>query len=96
MIEYTDDEKEAIMKTEEFQRFFDRTTRIIERALEEGPDIFTDYSGIDSEDQERYVLCYKDIISSSIYLHVCRSVRCTSFGILTFKSKHIFLINIFL
>jgi dynein intermediate chain len=54
-MDLTDDEKDALMKTEEFQRFFDRTTRIIERALDEGPDIFTDYSGIDADDQERWV-----------------------------------------
>ena len=33
-----------IMMTEEFHCFFDRTTRVVERALAEDTDLFVDYS----------------------------------------------------
>lgn len=34
-----------IILSEEFQRFMDRAGRIVERALSESVDIYTDYSG---------------------------------------------------
>lgn len=43
------------MMTEEFQTFFNKTTRVVERALDEEIDIFVDYAGGESEDMERYV-----------------------------------------
>lgn len=43
------------MMTEEFQTFFNKTTRIVERALDEEIDIFVDYAGGESEDMERYI-----------------------------------------
>ena len=33
------------MLSEEFQRFFDRSTRLVERALWEEPNLFVDYTG---------------------------------------------------
>lgn len=40
-----------IILSEDFQRFLDRTSRIVERALGESVDIYTDYTGnMDGED----------------------------------------------
>ena len=50
----TEDEKRKIIGTEDFNRFVDKSSRIIERALTETCDIFTDYTGGDRDDQERY------------------------------------------
>ncbi|XP_013381208.1 cytoplasmic dynein 1 intermediate chain 2 isoform X2 [Lingula anatina] len=50
--ELSEEEKQQIMMSEDFVRFFDRSTRLIERALaEDVPNIFVDYSGT-GEDQE--------------------------------------------
>ncbi|KAF2363725.1 WD40 repeat [Trinorchestia longiramus] len=40
----SDAEKQVIMMTSEFHQFFDRATRLVERALAEDVDIFLDYS----------------------------------------------------
>ncbi|XP_007546528.1 cytoplasmic dynein 1 intermediate chain 2-like isoform X3 [Poecilia latipinna] len=50
--ELTEEEKLQILHSEEFAKFFDQSTRIIERALYEHVDIFFDYSGRDLEDKE--------------------------------------------
>lgn len=55
VIELSEEEKKQILMTEEFQTFFNKTTRIVERALDEEIDIFVDYAGGESEDMERYV-----------------------------------------
>jgi dynein intermediate chain len=47
--ELSNDEREQILKSEPFQDFFSRTTRLIERSLWESPSIYTDYSGRDSD-----------------------------------------------
>ncbi|XP_052711944.1 cytoplasmic dynein 1 intermediate chain 2-like isoform X15 [Crassostrea angulata] len=52
VIELSEEEKKQIMMTEEFQTFFNKTTRIVERALDEEIDIFVDYAGGESEDME--------------------------------------------
>lgn len=54
--ELTDDERKAIVMQQDFQKFFDRATRIVERALyaNETPDIFIDYAGA-KEEMEGYV-----------------------------------------
>ncbi|XP_052711959.1 cytoplasmic dynein 1 intermediate chain 2-like isoform X17 [Crassostrea angulata] len=52
IIELSEEEKKQIMMTEEFQTFFNKTTRIVERALDEEIDIFVDYAGGESEDME--------------------------------------------
>lgn len=48
--ELTDEEKQMILMTEEFQRFFDQSSRVIERALSEQVDIFVDYTGASETD----------------------------------------------
>ncbi|XP_047738069.1 cytoplasmic dynein 1 intermediate chain isoform X2 [Hyalella azteca] len=48
--ELSEAEKQVIMMTPEFHQFFDRSTRIVERALAEDVDIFLDYSH--DQDQE--------------------------------------------
>lgn len=52
IIELSEEEKKQILMTEEFQTFFNKTTRIVERALDEEIDIFVDYAGGESEDME--------------------------------------------
>ncbi|XP_076393612.1 cytoplasmic dynein 1 intermediate chain short wing isoform X25 [Megachile rotundata] len=49
--ELSEEEKQMIILSEDFQRFLDRTSRIVERALGESVDIYTDYTGtVDGED----------------------------------------------
>lgn len=49
--ELSEEEKQMIILSEDFQRFLDRTSRILERALGETVDIYTDYTGtMDGED----------------------------------------------
>ncbi|CAF1006457.1 unnamed protein product [Didymodactylos carnosus] len=55
-LEMTDEEKEQVFKSDDFQTFFHRSSRIIERTLYEGftaPDIFKDYSGRDTIKNEK-------------------------------------------
>nr|CDS25787.1 Dynein intermediate chain [Hymenolepis microstoma] len=47
--ELTEEEKQATMECERFQKFFFRTARIVQRALDEPDDIFFDYSGAERE-----------------------------------------------
>ncbi|CAF3650784.1 unnamed protein product [Rotaria socialis] len=52
--ELTNDERDQILKSDPFQDFFSRTSRLIERSLWESPkafDIFKDYSGRDLDGQ---------------------------------------------
>ena len=52
--ELTNEEREQILKSEHFQNFFARSSRIIERSLWESPrafEIFKDYSGADLDEQ---------------------------------------------
>ena len=52
----TNEEREQILKSEQFQDFFARSARLIERSLWESPqafDIFKDYSGRDSDGQNK-------------------------------------------
>lgn len=44
--ELSEEEKQMILLTPEFQRFFDQSTRIVERALSEHVDLFVDYTGV--------------------------------------------------
>ncbi|XP_066582141.1 cytoplasmic dynein 1 intermediate chain isoform X4 [Prorops nasuta] len=49
--ELSEEEKQMVILTEDFQGFLDRTSRIVERALGESVDIYTDYTGnMDGED----------------------------------------------
>ena len=50
--ELTEEEKQQAMMSEDFSRFFDKATRVVERALFEKVDIFRDYSGLDDLDLE--------------------------------------------
>lgn len=47
--ELSEEEKQMIILSEDFQQFVDRAGRIMERALCESVDIYTDYSGIGEE-----------------------------------------------
>ncbi|KAK2181594.1 hypothetical protein NP493_390g01007 [Ridgeia piscesae] len=50
-----DNEVDAILKSDDFQRFFDKTSRIVERILfeEEEDNPFVDYTGTDAEKNDR-------------------------------------------
>lgn len=50
-VELTEEEKKQILLSDEFQRFFNRASRIMERALiqNESADIFIDYTGAKEE-----------------------------------------------
>ncbi|XP_056275648.1 cytoplasmic dynein 1 intermediate chain 1 isoform X2 [Pseudoliparis swirei] len=50
--ELTEEERQQILHSSEFQSFFDGSIRVMERALAEESDIFFDYSGRDLEDKE--------------------------------------------
>lgn len=50
--EFSEEEKLQIMMSEDFQSFFSRSTRLVERVLTEDVDIFTDYSGADNEGKD--------------------------------------------
>ncbi|XP_058804119.1 cytoplasmic dynein 1 intermediate chain isoform X11 [Phymastichus coffea] len=49
--ELSEEEKQMIILSEEFKRFMDKTSRVVERALSENVDIYTDYTGtMDGDD----------------------------------------------
>ncbi|XP_078519848.1 cytoplasmic dynein 1 intermediate chain 1 isoform X1 [Lissotriton helveticus] len=48
--ELTEEEKQQVLHSEEFLMYFDRTIRVIERALAEESNIFFDYSGLDERE----------------------------------------------
>ena len=48
----TEEEKCQIMMSEDYQKFMDRSARLVERAIYEDLDIFAEYTGEQSEDQE--------------------------------------------
>lgn len=50
--ELTEEEKQQVVHSEDFLLFFDRSIRVMERALAEDADIFFDYSGRDMEERE--------------------------------------------
>ncbi|XP_021377047.1 cytoplasmic dynein 1 intermediate chain 2-like isoform X7 [Mizuhopecten yessoensis] len=50
--ELSEEEKKQAIMSEDFQTFFDHTSRLIERALCESVDIFTDYTGGDGEGKD--------------------------------------------
>lgn len=49
--ELSEEERRKIEMSEDFLNFFGRASAILERAMFEEIDIFTDYSGADSEEQ---------------------------------------------
>ena len=52
VIELSEEQKQHILNSREFSRFFDKATRLMERALCETVDITFDYSGAEAEDTE--------------------------------------------
>ncbi|KAK7480979.1 hypothetical protein BaRGS_00027794, partial [Batillaria attramentaria] len=50
--EMSEEEKKQILMSEEFMKFFGKTSRIIERALAEEVDIFVDYAGNDGKGKD--------------------------------------------
>lgn len=50
--ELTEEEKLQVLHSDEFLSFFERGSRILERALSEQVDVCFDYSGRDLEDKE--------------------------------------------
>ncbi|XP_076864930.1 dynein cytoplasmic 1 intermediate chain 1a isoform X3 [Brachyhypopomus gauderio] len=50
--ELTEEEKQQLLHSEEFVIFFERSIRVMERALAEDENIFFDYSGRDLEEKE--------------------------------------------
>ena len=44
-MELSEEEKQQVMMTEEYKKFLDRTSRVMERALTQDIDIFVDYTG---------------------------------------------------
>ncbi|CAI5690383.1 unnamed protein product [Oreochromis niloticus] len=50
--ELTEEERQQILHSSEFQSFFDCSIRVMERALAEDSEIFFDYSGRDLDDKE--------------------------------------------
>lgn len=53
MKDLTEDEKKQILISEDFQSFFSRTTRIVERVLAENDDdVYVDYAGGDNEGKD--------------------------------------------
>lgn len=52
VIELSDEQKEHILNSGEFNKFFEKATRMMERALCETVDITFDYSGAETEDTE--------------------------------------------
>jgi len=43
--ELSEEEKQQIFMTDEYKRFLDRSSRLMERALTQDVDIFVDYTG---------------------------------------------------
>lgn len=52
VIELSEEQKQHILNSGEFSKFFDKATRLMERALCETVDITFDYSGAETEDTE--------------------------------------------
>lgn len=55
--ELSEEEKKMIILSDEFHKFFDKTSRYVERALAEDTDIFVDYAGALERDTETLVSC---------------------------------------
>lgn len=50
--ELSEEEKLQILNSEDFQTFFSKSARLVERMLTEEVDIYTDYSGGDNEGKD--------------------------------------------
>lgn len=62
--ELSEEEKQMIILSEDFQRFMDRTGRIIERALSENVDIYMDYACMGDGEDGAYVFIIIIIINT--------------------------------
>ena len=51
--ELSDEERQKIMMSDDFQKFFDNSSRLVERALYEDINVFVDYTGV-GEDAEGF------------------------------------------
>lgn len=58
MRELSEDEKQMIVLSADFQRFVTRAGKVMERALAECIDIYTDYTGGEDTDDTRYINIY--------------------------------------
>lgn len=58
-----------IILSEDFQRFLDRSSRIVERALGESVDIYTDYTGTMDGEDGMYVENRNDKNFPSVFSH---------------------------
>ena len=54
MPELSEEEKQEILMRDDFQRFLNKTCRLVERAIHED-DIFVDYTGETNDDQNRCI-----------------------------------------
>lgn len=53
VIELSEDQKKQILHSQEFGKFFDKATRLMERVLGESVDFTIDYSGAETDDLDR-------------------------------------------
>lgn len=53
VIELSDEQKKQILNSQEFGKFFDKATRLMERVLGDAADFTIDYSGAEAEDLDR-------------------------------------------
>lgn len=73
--ELSEAEKKMIVHSEDFQQFMDRAGRVMERALSENVDIYTDYTGALNENDVKLVstklykiIRYLSVILITLYL----------------------------
>ncbi|XP_015918252.1 cytoplasmic dynein 1 intermediate chain 2 isoform X2 [Parasteatoda tepidariorum] len=67
ILDLSEEERILLMRSENFQQFIDRSSRIIERALCEDADIFIDYTGVQEESES------EDRSGMSLLLNRCFS-----------------------
>lgn len=76
--ELSEEEKQMLILSEEFKRFIDRSSRIVERALGEAVDIYTDYTGTMDGDDGMYVTIISIFLKNSYFI---RFIDDSSFSI---------------
>lgn len=54
LLELSEDDKQQIMSSDDFVRFFDRASRLVMRALADSSDFTKDYAKEGKEEGERY------------------------------------------
>lgn len=81
----------AIMESESFQTFFDRSTRLVERALNQPYDFAVDYAG--GDDQAGYMVFVLESGVRHIRTSLCaskRSMFAATYGLKGFESHYVF------